>query len=112
MGTHPIFESDFDCLTEKKKNFSKMPPKAKVNKKAEMKKKDKTLDDKTFGLKNKKGGKAQKYIAIVEKQVASGGRVNSWARIKRKRKRRKRRRQRIQRKKRRKTTWQTGPRSS
>merc|ERR1712021_129933 len=50
-----------------------------VNKKAEMKKKDKTLDDKTFGLKNKKGGKAQKYIAIVEKQVASGGRVNSWA---------------------------------
>merc|ERR1711935_757321 len=79
MGTHPIFESDFDCLTEKKKNFSKMPPKAKVNKKAEMKKKDKTLDDKTFGLKNKKGGKAQKYIAIVEKQVASGGRVNSWA---------------------------------
>merc|ERR1712008_26825 len=79
MGTHRIFESDFDCLTEKKKNFSKMPPKAKVNKKAEMKKKDKTLDDKTFGLKNKKGGKAQKYIAIVEKQVASGGRVNSWA---------------------------------
>merc|ERR1711892_692381 len=79
MGTHPIFESDFDCLTEKKKNFSKMPPKAKVNKKAEMKKKDKTLDDKTFGLKNKKGGKAQKYIAIVEMQVASGGRVNSWA---------------------------------
>merc|ERR1711892_713956 len=79
MGTHPIFESDFDCLTEKKKNYSKMPPKAKVNKKAEMKKKDKTLDDKTFGLKNKKGGKAQKYIAIVEMQVASGGRVNSWA---------------------------------
>merc|ERR1712141_159599 len=24
MGTHPIFESDFDCLTEKKKNKKKM----------------------------------------------------------------------------------------
>merc|ERR1712062_164873 len=24
MGTHPIFESDFDCLTEKMKDFSKL----------------------------------------------------------------------------------------
>jgi len=23
MGTHPIFESDFDCLTENKKRISK-----------------------------------------------------------------------------------------
>lgn len=29
--------------------------------------------DKTFGLKNKKGGKSQKFIAQVEKQVKSGG---------------------------------------
>lgn len=29
--------------------------------------------DKTFGLKNKKGGKNQKFIAQVEKQVKSGG---------------------------------------
>ena len=29
--------------------------------------------DKTFGLKNKKGNKNQKYIAQVEKQVKSGG---------------------------------------
>lgn len=31
------------------------------------------FQDKTFGLKNKKGGKNQKYIAQVEKQVKSGG---------------------------------------
>ena len=31
------------------------------------------LKDKTFGLKNKKGGKNQKYIAQVQKQVTSGG---------------------------------------
>ncbi len=29
--------------------------------------------DKTFGLKNKKGGKNQKYIAQVQKQVQQGG---------------------------------------
>ena len=32
-----------------------------------------TFQDKTFGLKNKKGGKAQKFIAQVEKQVKTGG---------------------------------------
>merc|ERR1712142_698475 len=37
------------------------------------KKKEKVLEDKTFGMKNKKGGKAQKYIANVEKQVKGGG---------------------------------------
>lgn len=31
------------------------------------------MQDKTFGLKNKKGGKSQKFIAQVEKQVKSGG---------------------------------------
>ena len=32
-----------------------------------------SFQDKTFGLKNKKGNKNQKYIAQVEKQVQSGG---------------------------------------
>ena len=32
--------------------------------------------DKTFGLKNKKGAKTQKFIAQVEKQVKSGGQHN------------------------------------
>lgn len=52
-----------------------MPPKKAPapSKKAEVKKKEKIIEDKTFGLKNKKGGKAQKYIAQVEKQVKSGG---------------------------------------
>ena len=31
-----------------------------------------SLQDKTFGLKNKKGAKTQKFIAQVEKQVKSG----------------------------------------
>jgi len=56
-----------------------MPPKAKVNKKTEVKKKEKLIEDKTFGMKNKKGGKAQKFIAQVEKQVHTGGKVNTWA---------------------------------
>jgi hypothetical protein len=34
------------------------------------------LQDKTFGLKNKKGGKQQKFIQQVEKQVKSGGKHN------------------------------------
>ena len=50
-----------------------MPPKNATLKKEENKKKDKVMQDKTFGLKNKKGGKAQKYIANVEKQVKGGG---------------------------------------
>lgn len=32
-----------------------------------------SLQDKTFGLKNKKGAKNQKFIQQVEKQVKSGG---------------------------------------
>lgn len=31
------------------------------------------MQDKTFGLKNKKGAKTQKFIQQVEKQVKSGG---------------------------------------
>ena len=52
-----------------------MPPKKdnKPSKKTEMKKKEKTIEDKTFGMKNKKGAKSQKFIAQVEKQVKSGG---------------------------------------
>jgi len=50
-----------------------MPPKNSTLKKAENTKKAKVLEDKTFGMKNKKGSKAQKFIANVEKQVAGGG---------------------------------------
>jgi len=50
-----------------------MPPKNSTLKKAENKKKEKVLEDKTFGMKNKKGTKAQKFIANVEKQVQGGG---------------------------------------
>ena len=39
-----------------------MPPKQNkgVNKKTEVKKKEKLIEDKTFGMKNKKGAKSQK----------------------------------------------------
>ncbi|XP_046968537.1 zinc finger CCCH domain-containing protein 15 homolog [Vanessa cardui] len=53
-----------------------MPPKKAGNsasKKTEQKKKEKVIEDKTFGLKNKKGAKQQKFIQQVEKQVKSGG---------------------------------------
>ncbi|XP_052869819.1 zinc finger CCCH domain-containing protein 15 homolog [Anopheles cruzii] len=56
-----------------------MPPKkvpAAASKKTEAKKKDKIIEDKTFGLKNKKGAKQQKFISQVEKQVKSGGQHN------------------------------------
>lgn len=53
-----------------------MPPKPKqpaASKKTEQKKKEKVIEDKTFGLKNKKGAKQQRFIQQVEKQVKSGG---------------------------------------
>ncbi|XP_043794218.1 zinc finger CCCH domain-containing protein 15 homolog [Apis laboriosa] len=52
-----------------------MPPKKTPapSKKAEQKKKEKVIEDKTFGIKNKKGAKQQKFIQQVEKQVKSGG---------------------------------------
>ncbi|XP_063976329.1 zinc finger CCCH domain-containing protein 15 homolog [Diachasmimorpha longicaudata] len=51
-----------------------MPPKKAPapSKKTEMKKKEKVIEDKTFGLKNKKGAKQQKFIQQVEKQVKPG----------------------------------------
>ncbi|XP_052813627.1 zinc finger CCCH domain-containing protein 15-like [Mya arenaria] len=54
-----------------------MPPKAKKgnepSKKTELKKKDKIIEDKTFGLKNKKGNKQQKFIKTVVHQVKNAG---------------------------------------
>ncbi|XP_033207257.1 zinc finger CCCH domain-containing protein 15 homolog [Belonocnema kinseyi] len=52
-----------------------MPPKktSAPSKKVEAKKKEKVIEDKTFGMKNKKGAKQQKFIQQVEKQVKSGG---------------------------------------
>ncbi|KAI8035704.1 zinc finger CCCH domain-containing protein 15 homolog [Drosophila gunungcola] len=53
-----------------------MPPKKAPpgpSKKTEQKKKEKVIEDKTFGLKNKKGNKQQKFIQQVQKQVQSGG---------------------------------------
>ncbi|KAG7228393.1 hypothetical protein INR49_007565 [Caranx melampygus] len=53
-----------------------MPPKkpapAAGNKKTQEKKKEKIIEDKTFGLKNKKGAKQQKYIKNVTQQVKYG----------------------------------------
>ncbi|KAG7283518.1 hypothetical protein CRUP_012578 [Coryphaenoides rupestris] len=53
-----------------------MPPKkpapAAPNKKTQEKKKEKIIEDKTFGLKNKKGAKQQKFIKNVTQQVKSG----------------------------------------
>lgn len=52
-----------------------MPPKKqqKANTKTDQKKKDKVIEDKTFGLKNKKGNKQQKFIKNVTQQVKYGG---------------------------------------
>ncbi|XP_054654579.1 zinc finger CCCH domain-containing protein 15 [Dunckerocampus dactyliophorus] len=53
-----------------------MPPKkpapAAGNKKTQEKKKEKIIEDKTFGLKNKKGAKQQKFIKNVTQQVKFG----------------------------------------
>lgn len=49
-----------------------MPPKKAPNKESKKtveKKKEKVIEDKTFGLKNKKGAKTQKFIQQVQKQV-------------------------------------------
>lgn len=52
----------------------KMPPKkaAGPSKKTEQKKKEKVIEDKTFGLKNKKGNKQQRFISNVTNQVKFG----------------------------------------
>ncbi|XP_034160716.1 zinc finger CCCH domain-containing protein 15 [Pangasianodon hypophthalmus] len=53
-----------------------MPPKKPAqptgNKKTQEKKKEKIIEDKTFGLKNKKGAKQQKFIKAVTQQVKYG----------------------------------------
>ncbi|GAB6018652.1 hypothetical protein CHUAL_000330 [Chamberlinius hualienensis] len=57
-----------------------MPPKTKPaqgSKKADTKKKEKIIEDKTFGLKNKKGSKQQKFIQQVQNQVKFGGTSSS-----------------------------------
>jgi len=58
-----------------------MPPKKcsadKTSKKTEEKKKTKVVEDKTFGLKNKKGKKQQTFIKTVEKQVKYGDKKSS-----------------------------------
>jgi hypothetical protein len=57
-----------------------MPPKKAQpgpSKKTEMKKKEKVIEDKTFGLKNKKGAKMQKFVQQVEKQVKFGPNVKA-----------------------------------
>lgn len=57
-----------------------MPPKAKKNepsKKTTEKKKEKVIEDKTFGLKNKKGAKQQKFISHVTQQVKFGNQKSS-----------------------------------
>ncbi|KAG9511373.1 Zinc finger CCCH domain-containing protein 15-like protein, partial [Fragariocoptes setiger] len=47
-----------------------MPPKQqKESKKSVEKKKEKVIEDRTFGLKNKKGAKNQKFIQQIQKQV-------------------------------------------
>ncbi|KAL9958562.1 hypothetical protein ACROYT_G035591 [Oculina patagonica] len=54
-----------------------MPPKKKAanepTKKTEQKKKEKIIEDKTFGLKNKKGKKQQTFVKHVTQQVKYGG---------------------------------------
>ncbi|XP_060786428.1 zinc finger CCCH domain-containing protein 15 [Neoarius graeffei] len=53
-----------------------MPPKKQAqptgSKKTQEKKKEKIIEDKTFGLKNKKGAKQQKFIKAVTQQVKYG----------------------------------------
>ncbi|KAL3855344.1 hypothetical protein ACJMK2_014560 [Sinanodonta woodiana] len=50
-----------------------MPPKKnEPSKKTDQKKKEKVIEDKTFGLKNKKGAKQQKFIKTVVQQVKFG----------------------------------------
>ncbi|KAK5972283.1 Zinc finger CCCH-type containing 15, partial [Trichostrongylus colubriformis] len=46
-----------------------MPPKQQPSKKAEQKKKEKVIEDKTFGLKNKKGAQNQKYVQQIQNQI-------------------------------------------
>ncbi|VDN58101.1 unnamed protein product [Dracunculus medinensis] len=56
-----------------------MPPKnsAAPSKKTEQKKKEKIIEDKTFGLKNKKGAKTQKYVQQITNQVRNQAKLDA-----------------------------------
>lgn len=54
----------------------KPAPANKESKKTQEKKKDKIVEDKTFGLKNKKGAKTQKFIQQVQKQVKGNAKTD------------------------------------
>jgi len=51
MGTHPIFESDFDCLTEIKMNNNEEIPVFKENSESEL---DETDDPEVLRIENRK----------------------------------------------------------
>ncbi|CAF4669834.1 unnamed protein product [Rotaria socialis] len=62
-----------------------MPPKQQASKKTVEKAKAKIIEDKTFGLKNKKGTKNQKFIAQVQNQVQNAGKSAREVRYSKKR---------------------------
>jgi hypothetical protein len=64
---------DETLLPKRLSSSAKMPPKK--NDKAATKKVDakKAVEDKTFGMKNKKGGAAQKQISQLQSQMKAGG---------------------------------------
>ncbi|KAH9498593.1 hypothetical protein Btru_007699 [Bulinus truncatus] len=59
------------CSTSRKSCVQLQKPDG-PSKKTEIKKKEKIIEDKTFGLKNKKGAKQQKFIKNVTQQVVHG----------------------------------------
>lgn len=66
-----------------------MPPPKKAaankeSKKTQEKKKEKIVEDKTFGLKNKKGAKTQKFIQQVQKQVKGNLKANEPPKVSKK----------------------------
>ena len=59
-------------------------PAQKESKKTQEKKKEKIVEDKTFGLKNKKGAKTQKFIQQVQKQVKGNLKQNEPPKVSKK----------------------------
>jgi hypothetical protein len=57
-----------------------MPPKAKVTAKAQQKAKAKVIEDKTFGMKNKKGSKAQKVVTNLKSSMVNKVYMNMYNR--------------------------------
>jgi len=70
MGTHPIFESDFDCLTEKNNMSGRQGGKAKPLKKP--KKEAKVLDDDELAHK-KKMQEEKKALQEMSKKASGKG---------------------------------------